>query len=40
MVSLDLSKAFNTIDHHILINKLSNIGIRGVCLKDYENVSI
>ena len=33
MVALDLSKAFGTNDHNIIINKLSNIGIRGVCLK-------
>ena len=33
MVSLYLSKAFDIIDHNILINKLSYIGIRGVCLK-------
>ena len=30
---INLSKAFDIIDHNILINKLSNIGIRGVCLK-------
>ena len=33
ILSLDLSKTFDTIDHNILINKFSNIGIRGVCLK-------
>ena len=29
---LDYSKAFDTIDHGILISKLHNMGIRGVCL--------
>ena len=32
MVSLDLSITFDIIDHNIIIIKLRNIGIRGVCL--------
>lgn len=37
LVALDLCKAFDTVNPKILFNKLESLGIRGVCLKWFEN---
>jgi len=37
VICIDLAKAFGTVDHKILVGKLSNYGMRGLQLEWFKN---
>ena len=37
IVSLDLSSAFDTVDHPVLINRLSDVGVGGTALQSFHS---
>ncbi|KAG5897935.1 hypothetical protein JTB14_014049 [Gonioctena quinquepunctata] len=36
-VFIDLSKAFDTVSHKLLLESLENVGVRGICLDIFKN---